>query len=64
MTDITNDTSRKATHIAYQVRKGSKETFWDRIGVAWINQDGKGFNLQLNAVPLDGRITVRIIEPK
>lgn len=55
-------TSGKApTHIAYQVREGSKDkSFWTRIGAAWAHKDGKGFSLQFDCVPLDGRITLRI----
>ncbi len=25
-----------------------------QIGAAWQNQDGKGFNIKLNLLPLDG----------
>jgi len=34
---------------------------WNRIGAAWAHADGKGFNLQIEAVPLDGRITLRVV---
>ena len=54
-------TPKKPTHAAYQVRdtKGSK-SFWTRIGSAWAHADGKGFNVQIESVPLDGRITLRV----
>jgi hypothetical protein len=54
--------SNKApSHIAYQVRdREGKKGFWTRIGSAWPHQDGKGFNVQLEVVPLDGRITLRV----
>ena len=50
------------SHIAYQVRdRGEgKKAFWTRIGSAWAHADGNGFNIQLEAVPLDGRITLRV----
>ncbi len=54
------------SHIAYHVREreGSK-AFWTRIGSAWANADGKGFNIQLDGlVPLDGRITIRVATEK
>ena len=48
------------THIAYLVReRAGSESFWTRIGSAWTHADGKGFNIQLDTVPLDGRITLR-----
>jgi hypothetical protein len=58
--------SKSPTHVAYQVRdrEGGK-AFWTRIGAAWTHADGKGFNIQIEAVPLDGRITLRVAtEPK
>ena len=51
--------------IAYQVREVKEgKDFWTRIGSAWSHKDGKGFTVQLDAVPLDGRITLRRPEEK
>ena len=37
-----------------------KEAFWTRIGSAWPHKDGKGFNVQLSALPANGgRIVLR-----
>ena len=44
-------------------RDGQKG-IWTRIGSVWPHNDGKGFNVQLDAVPLDGRITLRIVADK
>jgi hypothetical protein len=67
MTDTTNTSSstKKPSHFAYQVRdrKGDK-AFWTRIGAAWPHADGKGFNIQIEAVPLDGRVTLRVPSDK
>jgi hypothetical protein len=53
------------SHIAYQVRdREGKKSFWTRIGSAWAHSDGKGFNIQIEAVPLDGRITLRVATEK
>ncbi|RIK66963.1 MAG: hypothetical protein DCC65_08205 [Planctomycetota bacterium] len=65
MSDAKNNpktTSKSPTHVAYQVRdrEGGKAV-WTRIGAAWAHADGNGFNLQIEAVPLDGRITLRVI---
>ena len=64
MTDSTTTqpaASRVPTHIAYQVRDlENGKSFWTRIGRAWTNADGKGFNIQLETIPLDGFITVRV----
>ena len=59
----TNDTAtgKSPTHIAYTVRdREGQKGIWTRIGAAWPQRDGKGFNIQLDVVPLDGRITLRV----
>lgn len=64
MTDSTNEstTSKAPTHAAYQVRdRDGKKGFWTRIGSAWPHADGNGFSVQLDAVPFDGRITLRVL---
>ena len=49
-------TGKKPSHVAYHVREISNgKSFWNRIGVAWTNKNG-GLSLQLECVPLDGRI--------
>lgn len=57
--------SKAPTHIAYHVRdnKGG-DAFWTRIGSAWQHADGKGFNIQIETVPLDGRISLRVPSEK
>jgi len=61
-----SETATKApSHVAYQVRdREGKKSYWTRIGSAWAHADGKGFNVQLEAVPLDGRITLRVASEK
>jgi hypothetical protein len=67
MSDKTEQpTAAKApTHVAYQVRDGKDDKgFWTRIGAAWPHSDGKGFNVTLDSVPLDGRIVLRVVSEK
>lgn len=53
------------SHVAYHVReRGHDESFWTRIGAAWPHADGKGFSIQVETVPLDGRITLRVPSEK
>lgn len=60
-----NANSKQPSHIAYQVRdREGQKGFWTRIGSAWAHQDGNGFNIQLDCVPLDGRITLRVANEK
>ena len=61
-TEKTESTASKApSHIVYQVRdREGQKGFFTRIGAAWPHKDGKGFSIQIDAVPLDGRITLRV----
>lgn len=66
MTDTTNETTvKKPAYVAYSVREreGKKAKFTE-IGVAFPHKDGKGFDILYDAVPLSGRITLRVSESK
>jgi hypothetical protein len=59
----------KPTHLAYVVREfktkdGEAKSDWKEIGAAWAHKDGKGYDVQLEAVPVNGRIALRVNEPK
>jgi hypothetical protein len=58
--------SKTPSHAAYHVRDRAEggEAFWVRIGSAWAHADGKGFNIQIETVPLDGRISLRVPSEK
>jgi hypothetical protein len=55
---------RPANHLfAYTVQEydaadGKKARSWTRIGVAFPHKDGTGFNIDLHALPLNGRIVL------
>ena len=57
--------SKTPGYVAYHVRgrEGQKGSF-TRIGAAWPHKDGNGFNIQIETVPLDGRITLRVASEK
>lgn len=53
-----------AFHI-FCVTKHGEKPVWQEIGAAWKHKDGKGLNLQFNALPLpDGEIVLREPKPK
>ena len=59
--------SDKPTFQAYSVRKykkpdGAEDAFWTKIGAVFTHRDGKGYDIVLDCLPLDGRISIR--EPK
>jgi len=53
--------NKAPTMSAFHVRKGRDggKGFWTRIGAAWPHEDGNGFNIQLDCVPVDGKIVLR-----
>jgi hypothetical protein len=53
---------RQPTHRAYSViRREGQDDYWLNIGLVFPHKDGSGFNLILQAFPLDGKIVVREI---
>lgn len=46
------------------VKRDKRDDFWLNIGVAFPHEDGKGYNVFLQALPLDGKIVLRIADDK
>lgn len=61
MTNQTGQTGRKPTHRIYRVKGEGKSANWTPIGAAWPNQDGMGYSINCDAIPLTGRIVMRVI---
>lgn len=56
------DAPRQPTHRAYAViRREGQDDFWLNLGLVFPHKDGSGFNLMLQALPLDGKIVCREI---
>lgn len=61
--------SKKPTHIAYTVRDytdadGKPNSAWSRIGAAWAHNDLNGVSIVLDAIPVNGRINLRVASEK
>jgi hypothetical protein len=58
--------TNKPSHHVYTVREGGQNgsDFWTKVGVAFSHKDMKGFSLLLEAMPINGKLTIRTIEPK
>ena len=56
--------SNKPTLYAYAVkdRGRNQKAIWTRIGAAWAHEKGRGFSIELEALPVDGRLV--LTEPK
>jgi hypothetical protein len=68
MSDDTNNqttASKTPTHIVNHVREREGQPgVWTPIGAAWAHKDGKGFTVQVEMVPLDGRLILRVPSEK
>jgi hypothetical protein len=53
---------KQPTHRAYSViRREGQDDFWLNVGLVFPHKDGSGFNIMLQAFPLDGKIVCREI---
>ena len=61
---MTTHNGNPATHLfaytvdEYDAGNGKKAKTWTRIGAAFPHKDGTGYNVQLRALPVDGRIVL------
>lgn len=64
-TDKTNATNHlnAFTVEEYESAKGKTARRWTRIGVAFPHKEGTGYNIELKALPLDGRIILLPPDP-
>ncbi len=48
------------------IARPKQEDFWLNLGAAYPHEDGKGFNLILQALPLcaDGKLVMRAYDPE
>ena len=52
--------NQKPSFTAYTVQKREgQEDWWCPIGAAFMHQDGEGYNIVLQALPVDGKIVLR-----
>ena len=51
---------RKPDQLAYNVKDfGNNKSYWSQVGAAYHHKDGKGTTIQLDSIPVDGKITLR-----
>lgn len=53
--------SQQPSHRAYVVvKRDGADDFWINVGAAFPHQDGNGLNVVLQALPVDGKIVLRV----
>lgn len=56
--------ARRPSHRLYRVLGDGEGAIWTPIGAAWPNKDGMGFSLVCDAVPLQGRMVLRVVQDR
>lgn len=46
-------------YLAWHVTRNGEKSFWNKVGAAWMHRDAKGYTLQLESLPIGGRIVLR-----
>lgn len=47
-------------YMAWHVNQKGEKSYWNKVGAAWAHKDGKGYTLQLETCPINGRIVLRL----
>lgn len=50
---------KKPSHEAFVVTGEGEAAFWTKVGGVWPHDDGKGYNIELTAFPVNGRLVLR-----
>ncbi len=58
-------TTQQPSYQAYTVvKREGQDDFWLNIGAAFMHQDGDGYNVVLQALPINGKIVLRLPKDK
>ena len=47
-------------HAFTVVKREGQDDFWINIGAAFMHQDGDGYNIVLQALPINGKVVLRL----
>ena len=52
--------------LAYTVKAidDGRNSVWSKIGAAWAHKDGQGYEIRMDALPVDGRVVLRTVKDK
>ena len=65
MSNETKTTANKPAFYAYSVKdRPGKDAIWTKIGAAFPHEDGDGFTVQLEALPVGDKLTLRVPREK
>lgn len=46
--------------LAWHVTQRGEKSYWNKVGAAWMHRDKSGYTIQLEVVPINGRIVLRM----
>ena len=46
------------------IKREGKDDYWMNLGVAFAHEDGEGFNILLQAMPIDSKLVLRRYKEK
>lgn len=55
----TDNAGKAPDLIAWHVTQKGNKSYWNKVGASWHHKDAKGMTLQLEVVPINGRIVLR-----
>lgn len=61
---MTKQTANLPSHRVYAVTKEGKQKYWRAIGAAWAHEDGEGFSVKLDYLPLINGAQIVLRKPK
>ena len=49
--------------LGYTVRSADQggKAYWSKVAIAWAHKDGQGYNVQMDALPVDGKLVLRTV---
>ena len=56
--------SKPAFNAYTVIKREGKDDYWLKLGVLFPHEDGEGFNLLLNALPVDAKLVLRRYKEK
>lgn len=45
--------------LAWHITQKGAKSYWTKVGAAWMHKDSHGYTIQLEVVPINGRIVLR-----
>ena len=59
---MSNNDNQPAFRVYSVIPREGKDDYWLNIGLAFPHQDGKGFNVMLQAFPINPKLVLRRVE--